>query len=224
VGTSYGADDTVTAWLYRSGKITMLPGGSGAEAEAINEAGVAVGSRAQRQPVVWRSVDAAPVELPLPAGARTGRAVDVDADGTVLGMLGSGPESQAYLWLPDGSGRAIPELTGAMVYALRDGIVSAMVNEHATTFDLRTRAIRTVDGLDHNADDVNGYGWLVGIDARGRGLLVTDRGPVVLPDLVFHTPGGMHDIPWVLSDDGRTVAGQSDTKDDVIHAVIWTCT
>jgi hypothetical protein len=241
VGTSYGESPSTTAWLVRDGTVTKLPGGDNGEALAINEAGVAVGS-VDGHPVIWRSVDAPPVRLPVPAGWKSGSAVDIDRDGTVLGTLDSNGKQTPYLWLPDGTGRPIPELAKAYAYSLSNGIVTVLkANDNASpnpgsgsdyseddstagTFDLRTRRFHLVPGFDGRPQDGNKYGWLIGIDPQGRGRLSTDKGSVVLPDLAFHTPDGLHNIPWVMSDDGRTIGGQSDTKDEVIHAVAWTCT
>jgi hypothetical protein len=45
----------------------------------------------------------------------------------------------------------------------------------------------------------------------------------VLPDLASHQPDGLSTIATTLSDDGRTIAGQSDDATGTIQAVVWRC-
>jgi hypothetical protein len=52
-------------------------------------------------------------------------------------------------------------------------------------------------------------------------------GPVpearIRPDLATHEPNGLSTIPSAVSDDGRTIAGQSDDPTGTIQAVVWRC-
>ncbi|AEV82385.1 hypothetical protein ACWT_1367 [Actinoplanes sp. SE50] len=96
---------------YADGRFTRLRG-SGVGAIAINEAGVIVGGRGGSPggvPVRWASASAAPVRLPLPAGATEGSASNIAEDGTILGSVGrAGKSATAYLWFPGGTGRYLP--------------------------------------------------------------------------------------------------------------------
>lgn len=69
----------------------------------------------------------------------------------------------------------------------------------------------------------NAQGWQVGTDKQGRAVLVTDGATVVLPRLASFRPGGLSDLPSTLSDDGRTIGGQSDDGTGTIQAVVWRC-
>jgi hypothetical protein len=234
VGASYG-DTSTTAWIYRKGKLIKLPGNPGAEAYAVNEANMAVGVR-NRRPIIWRSVDQAPVELPLPPGATIGEARDIDEDGTVVGYTGTGAglgasggaDQRPYVWLPDGSGHPLklPESgpqTG-LAFSIRNGWVTGIRDNIGVRWDLRTGEPQLFPQFNIRASVANQYGWQVGTDLKGRGLFLSDAGPVVLPDLVLHRAGELTNIPETLSDDGRVIGGQADDRSGVIHAVVWTCT
>src|SRR5690606_21301427 len=88
-----------------------LPVAGAAEARAINDAGQIVGTRDSRQPVIWHSADSAPVDLRLPDPGWRGEAIDIDEDGTVVGVVHSddGRTERGYVWFPDGTGRLLPD-------------------------------------------------------------------------------------------------------------------
>jgi hypothetical protein len=240
VGTSNG-DTGPVAWLYRDGELSLLPSGDGADARAINEANVVVGVR-DRKPVIWPSVDQPPVELPLPAHATTGEALDVDEDGTIVGNVGTdgrdGPADMPYVWQPDRAGRTleVPELVPvpssgvgmvrkgmARAYSIRNGWLTGMVNETAIRWDLRTGEADLFPQFAFQASITNRYGWQVGTDPKGRGLLLSEAGPVVLPGLVAHKSGELTDSPETISDDGRVISGHANDQDGVLRAVVWSC-
>jgi hypothetical protein len=244
VGSGWGRSGTV-AYYYRNGRVATLTGGDGATANAIDEAGAVVGQQGQK-PVVWRSVDQAPVELALPSGATWGRAADIDEDGTVIGAVGTGPSDQRpYVWSPNGSGhdlaipsgvpappaKADPRKAGvanakgasAVVFNIRNGWVAGRVNATPVRWNLRTGDVREFPEIAGYPTGINRYGWQIGLDANSRALLLAGAAPVALPELVTHHAGTLTTIPTTISDDGRLVGGQSDDADDVIHAVIWTC-
>jgi hypothetical protein len=58
---------------------------------------------------------------------------------------------------------------------------------------------------------------------RGRTVLVTGTTTVLLPDLAPHPTDGLSTIATTVSDDGRTIAGQSDDATGAIQAVVWHC-
>jgi hypothetical protein len=69
---------------------------------------------------------------------------------------------------------------------------------------------------------VNRHGWVVG-DGGGASIVAGDR-RVSLPGLGGEvSPGGL--IPYTISDDGTTVAGQASLSggDGEPVAVLWTC-
>jgi len=101
--------------------------------------------------------------------------------------------------------------------------VTGRVYDSAVLWNLRTGETRLLPDFGVRADNINRYGWQIGINAKGRAQFLADAGPVMLPELTPHQPGGLSNIPTTLSDDGKVIGGQSDDKDDVIHAVRWTC-
>lgn len=246
VGTSYGSSGGTTAYYYRAGAVAKLPGGDGAQARAINDAGTIVGTMVGSRdgtPVRWRSADQAPTPLALPAGMTWGQAVGIDEDGTVVGGVGTSlADQRPYVWTADGRGHYLtipsgipapsPKSTGVsagtpkmstIVYGIRAGWVIGRVNATAVRWNLGTGQVSQFPQFDGFAEDVNRYGWQIGLDSRGRALLVADQVPVALPDLAAHKPGNLSSIPKTLSDDGTTIGGQSNDRNDVIHAVVWTC-
>lgn len=123
VGQAQDSKNKLWPYVYRDGKFSRLKGGQGA-AEAINDDGVIVGSLGDQQnavPVRWRSPEAEPERLPIPAGAYVlSTNLAIAPDGTVAGRVewpdhatvapsGSpgSVASPAYLWLPDGTVREL---------------------------------------------------------------------------------------------------------------------
>jgi hypothetical protein len=94
VGSGWG-DKGPRSYIYRDGKVSLLPAAGSSQAEAINDAGQIVGSRdegaAGSKPVIWRDSSAQPVDLPLPASKSTGQATDIDENGTVIGTVWESP-------------------------------------------------------------------------------------------------------------------------------------
>jgi hypothetical protein len=110
VGTAFNGDKAY-GYVVNGGSAKKLRGGP-ADARAVNEAGVivgAVGQLYQGTPARWASAGADPVKLPMPSGQNLGSAVGVDEDGTIIGDVGTALKGMTgYLWLPDGTSRAMP--------------------------------------------------------------------------------------------------------------------
>lgn len=102
-------------WLYHEGRFTELPG-LGADftpsPQAVNADGTVAGylfGADGWKPATW-SADGAVHPLALPSGTTDGEALDVDADGTVVGdTWGGGNPRHATRWRPDGSVELLPE-------------------------------------------------------------------------------------------------------------------
>jgi uncharacterized membrane protein len=250
VGWSYassGEEDDAgpVPYAYHNGEIVKLKGVKYGSAFAVNEAGAIVGEEAGKYPVVWTSVTAKPIRLPVPAGTESATANDIDEDGTVVGDV----DRRAYVWFADGTHRAlpVPEVDGkpadaAMVSKIRNGwaIGLARVNGgpamgdpaskaerakaaagggmYPVRWNLRTGEVRVVPELKMRAEAVNAQGWQVGPSQKNQAVLLADGKAVVLPGLPM---GGT--MGNALSDDGRTIGGQSDDKNGVIQAVVWHC-
>nr|WP_296069589.1 hypothetical protein [uncultured Actinoplanes sp.] len=246
VGWSYANDgsdhDAPVPYAYRDGKVIKLPGIRSGSAYAINDAGAIVGDDNAGHPVVWPSPVATPFRLPVPAGVRKAYARGIDETGTVVGSLDL---RRPYVWFADGTHRELPlpSLDGkqavmSQAFGVRNGWVTGMASPDdvsargsniadarlwAVRWNLRTGEVAVTAALRTPADAVNAQGWQVGTDPQGYEVLVTSSGVVRLPDLADHAPDGLSTIATALSDDGRTIAGQSDTAAGLIQAVVWHC-
>jgi hypothetical protein len=213
-------------YVYRTGELSPLPGVEIGDAVAVNDAGVIVGNdEAARRPVVWRTPDTPPVSLEVPPGT-VGTARDLAADGTVVGSVNERP----YAWRPDGKGAYLPDPRadgkgGAATRITGDWAIGTLgMITVGLRWNLRTGTVDEVTQFDGRPEAVSEAGWLTGFDKLGRAILVTPRGTLVMPDLHAHRAGGFTNMPFNISDDGRTIAGQAYEKsvDDNV-AVAWNC-
>ncbi|MGN9778683.1 hypothetical protein ACTMS0_23395 [Micromonospora sp. H33] len=226
-------------YAYAEGRLTRLRGVTFGSARAVNEAGKIVGvDDRSRRPVVWASPASEAVPLPLPRGADGGEAHDVDEDGTVVGtVITDGARTERpYVWFPDGSHRELPlpnvqGVTGARAFTVRNGWATGVLvgtrggaAASAVRWNVRTGEVRVFPEFAIRASTANAHGWQVGTDPQGRGLFLSEAGPVTLPDLVKHEPGALTNIGETVSDDGRTIGGQADDASGTIRAVVWRCT
>jgi uncharacterized membrane protein len=246
VGWSYTggseADTGPIPYVYQDGKVSKLPGVRRGAAHGINDAGAIVGDDDTGHTVlVWPSATAAPNRLPLPAGTSQATATDIDEDGTTVGTINN---ERPYVWFPDGTHRELPmpgidgkPAMTATVFSIRNGWATGVATNglgrkgsptkdartEAVRWNVRTGEVRVFGGLQMGAGTTNAQGWQVGTDNQGRAVLVAGAATVVLPDLTSHQPGGLSNIATTLSDDGRTVGGQSDDATGTIQAVVWRC-
>jgi uncharacterized membrane protein len=242
VGFSFDAGGSVP-YVYKDGKVTKLPGVRHGDAYAINNAGEIVGD-SDEAPVVWESATAKPAKLPLPSGTKQARAADISENGTIVGSI---DYEVPYIWLPDGSHRELPmpTLDGkpaaiAQAHFISGDWVTGMASANdavlkggpskgkqtplrSVRWNLRTGEVTVTAALPTPGNDVNPSGWEIGTDKSGAAVLVTPSGEVTLPDLDKHTPDGLATIPNAMSDDGRTIVGQSDDTKDVIQPIVWHC-
>ena len=154
-----------------------------------------------------------------------------------------------YVWFADGTHRPLPmptldgvQAATASVAGVRNGWAIGVASRDTKTrgagspgdadraaatravrWNIRNREVRVFDDLGFGADATNPHGWQVGTDRQGRAVLLTDTAIVVLPDLADPPPGGLATIPSTLSDDGRTIAGQSDDATGKIQPIVWRC-
>jgi hypothetical protein len=167
-----------------------------------------------------------PERLKLPPGATQGSAQDIDGDGTILGMVGTAQRETAYLWLPDGTGRALPlppvtlngdpqttkTATSFWSTAIRGGWVTGRAvfetkgstefaayryNIAENRYELLPTGVRTPAVVAAN-------GWVASGDLRPH--LATDTGVVALPALGKQTADTTYEISSI-SDDGKTITG-----------------
>jgi uncharacterized membrane protein len=245
VGWSYagggGADTGPVPYVYYDGKVSKLPGVRRGSAYAINDAGAIAGDDNGHAALVWPSPTAKPTRLPVPAGTSKAVAIDIDEDGTTVGTIDNG---RPYVWFPDGTHRELPmpsldgkQAATAVVFSIRNGWATGVatdglgrkgtktkgVKTGAVRWNVRTGEVGVFGGLAMGANATNPQGWQVGTDEQGRAVLLAGAATVVLPDLASHQPGGLSNIAATLSDDGRTIAGQSDDATGTIQAVVWRC-
>lgn len=243
VGWSYAGgegDARPVPYVYRDGEVSRLPGVESGSAYAVNDDGAIVGADDDGHALLWSSATARPTRLPVPAGAAEARASDIDDDGTVVGAIG---HDRPYVWFPDGTHRqlALPTLDGkpaatAHASSIRNGWATGVatngvgrkgdgakgVKVAAVRWNVRTGEVRLVNGL-RSASATNGHGWQVGADERSRAVLRAGDTTVPLPALADHEPSGLTNIATTISDDGRTIGGQSDDATGTIQAVVWRC-
>jgi len=252
VGWSYAgttqADTGPVPYVDRNDKVLQLAGVRRGSAYAINDAGAIVGTDDDHHAaVVWPSATAKPILLPVPAGTKEAVARDIDEDGTTVGNLDN---ALPYVWFPDGTHRRLPlpsfdgrPAATAQVFSVRNGWATGVATNGVARsgakdpagakatgigavpvrWNLRTGDVSVSGVLRFPASAVNAQGWQIGTDKQGRAVLVTGTGTVVLPELANHEADGMSTIPNAVSDDGRTIAGQSDDATGTIQAVVWHC-
>jgi uncharacterized membrane protein len=252
VGWSYSgtsdADTGPVPYVYRNGNVSKLPGVRHGSAYAINEAGAIIGTDEDHHAaVVWPSATAKPILLPVPAGTKEATARDIDEDGTTVGNLDN---TLPYVWFPDGTHRQLPlpDVDGkpaatAQVFSVRNGWATGVATNGTgrsgakdpasgkasgsgavpVRWNLRTGQVSVSGVLRGPASAVNAQGWQIGTDQQGHAVLDAGTTPVLLPDLATHEPNGLSTIASTLSDDGRTIAGQSDDATGTIQAIVWHC-
>lgn len=243
VGWSYlpdGGSTRVLPYVYRDGTVSQLPGVTSGYAYAVNDADVIVGAEDEGPALLWRSATAPATRLPLPAGATTARAVDIDEDGTVVGVVGL---DRPYVWFADGTHRelALPTIDGepaktASAASVRGGWAVGVATNGAgraggspegakavsVRWNLRTGEAEVIDGV-RSVKATNAHGWVIGFDEQRRAVLRAGDRTVQLPALAEHEPDGLSNIVTTISDDGRTIGGQSDDANGTIQAVVWRC-
>ncbi|GLW33468.1 hypothetical protein [Actinoplanes regularis] len=240
VGYGYITATRSVPYVYIDGKATRLPGAERGSAYAINDKGQIVGDD-EEHPLLWESATAQPRRLPVPAGSTSVLVVDIDEDGTVIGTIDN---RQPYIWPANGTPHALPlpaldsENVEARVRYIRDGWVSGVANIggakmkspqgragaqiHTVRWNLRTDEV-FVDEIESSADAMNALGWQTFVAKKGGARLFADGKVIRLPGLAPLGDDALADIANTLSDDGRTIGGQSNDANGVIQPVVWHC-
>ncbi|HYN92448.1 MAG TPA: hypothetical protein VES42_01165, partial [Pilimelia sp.] len=239
--------------VYRDGRVDTLPG-LDAVARAIGPTGLIGGGQSVRgtvQPVVWRSPDELPAELPLPAGAVGGEVVAVTPDGGIVGVVhraargSAAAEARAYRWAPDGSGRQLPVPTvegepadGFEPTGAGDGWVAGVAIVHQSgrqrdrqphrsrgmLLDLSTGGFRALPDAEATTPVGDGVRWVGSDPARpgAAALFLPDGRRLGLPTVAG---AGEHRVN-AMSADGRLLAGEAreaGAAGERAHAVVWRC-
>jgi hypothetical protein len=244
VGNSFSGD-TEVPYIYRDATVTKLNAQGSSEPSAIGEQGVIVGFRtlpsSDTRPVVWRTPNGPQADLSLPAGYHSGRAIDVDDDGTIIGSVnGGGDDTRGIAWTLDGTGRLLPlpTIDGApalFLYpnSIHHGVVAGVAGKAEGTsvenipvlYDLRTNRF-TVLPQRMGYEAANTLGWVAG--QMGHSLvLAAPTAQTPLPGLTTAQPTGrLADLVVSMSEDGRVLGGQASSNGDPLQyeAVRWRCT
>ena len=238
VGWSYAGKPV--PYVYSDGKVSKLAGVKYGHASAINDAGAILGDDASDEAIlVWPTATAKPFRLPLPAGTSGAEAGDIDEDGTVVGTL---DDKQPYVWFPDGTHRELPmpslggkPATEAHVFTIHNGWATGLASSDlkgdgtagggsgSVRWNVRTGETQVFEEFLIRASTANAQGWQVGTDHQGRAVLMAGSATVTLPDLYAHQKDDLANIATTVSDDGRTIAGQSDDATTAFQAVVWRC-
>ncbi|WP_130348592.1 hypothetical protein [Herbihabitans rhizosphaerae] len=216
-------------WVHQDGKIHYLAGKS-ATVTAIGETGQIVGYRLIPTstgphiaiPVMWPSATEEPIDLPMPPpGQQTGRAQDIAADGTIVGVVGS----NAYVWRPDGTHALLKrpddlpanELAAAAKINGEWAIGSA---RGSVRWNVKTDVVERIPELPSSVDAVNEHGWVAGQDFTVGAVAVIDGKTVKLPGKDERTAHAVRSI----SPDGKTFGGYTFYRPPMSERpVYWTC-
>jgi hypothetical protein len=215
------------AWVYRNGRFALLPGlkpGDATKAVAINRRGDIVGTSEDYSvdPVVFHAViwsaDRPGSARELTVGGQSpawATGIDIDDDGTVLGLIGQRPtpEQRPFVWPAHGRGYPLigPPGTG---YPFGVAIHAGWV----------TGEVLGGDGLSVVAlwNLRSGTAQVIS-NALGAATAVNKKGTVATFNAIIYRNGQVRILegyPTVLSDHG-TAAG-SDGLFGTGRAVIWT--
>jgi len=236
VGSTAPTASSVHAWVYRNGKVTVLPAPRGharVMAKAVNTAGdiagLAFDDSDNYVAVVWPANAPGTVKvLTAPPGRYGAAAYGIGDDGTVVGDLEDG--GHPFVWDGAGRGRVAaerPGRPGGRIFAISGdwavGWVSGDTgpNPVAARWNLRTGTMTTFD-LTGTARAVAADGTFLASEVPSSNtLLVGPDGTVrQLPNLA--SPGMIDAV--AISADGKTLAGQiryGGSQPDV--PVVWHC-
>jgi len=247
VGSSDRSGSDSTAWIYTNGKLSPLAGPDGSAPAAIGDQGTIGGTESNNgieHPIVWHSATSTAMRLPLPGNAWVGQVKDVDSDGTIVGTVRpteTSPSSRGIEWLPDGTLHLLPLPTGLVkgvdglqIHSIRNGVIVAdavistksQESFYPVTYNVSTATFTLLSDANLYVDAGNAHGWLVG---QGQYFVPTvytpATGMIALPTFVKHSKSKIEqaDGAGTISDSGLIIGGQDTDKNDVIHAVVWTC-
>jgi len=233
---SMGGPQEIRAWVYRDGAVAILPGGQGTEAFAVGDDGTVVGTVDER-PVLWRPSAAEPSPLPMPETGWTGNATGISADGqTIVGLLRADGQSRPYVWSAGGTPRELPLPTingETAMTASAESITGDWVAGTATTrhddrgvpvrWNLRTDEVTVFPKHGLAGASVSTDGRITAKGDGGRAVVLGGPETLTLRRLDDNTD--LHDTPYGISLDGRTIAGNAaSARAGGTAPVVWHCT
>jgi hypothetical protein len=234
IGNSVPAGGGNQAFRYRAGEFTELTGpGDNATALAIGEQGTVVGWReivgGSHQAVVWQAGQTGATDLQAQLGQ--GDAIDVDDDGTIVGLLFYPIEPYfGMVWRPDGTSGRLARVNDGVNDAIlwptsiSNGVVAGRLSTldgFPATLDLKT-GTATVLKQELGKGVTNGRGWFAGRAGSGLALLSPNgRTPLEIP--ASGDAAGEGTRVRTLSEDGRVLGGQVADAQGTTQAVMWSC-
>jgi uncharacterized membrane protein len=232
IGNSVDEAGVNHAYLFRDGTFTELTAPDGATARAIGEQGTVVGGRGPEnlhKPVVWPAGQTASTDLKTDLG--TGDAVDVDADGTIVGLLYYPIEPYfGLVWKADGTPTRLPTVPNGVNAAkllpssVTNGVVAGRLNASdgpPATLDVASGATTVLTGP-VGVGVPNGRGWFAGRVGDGLALVSSD-GRVALAVPAPGEAARAETLVRTLSEDGGVIGGQIADANGATQAVRWTC-
>lgn len=240
IGNSVPDGGGNTPWLLRDGQLTELTapseGTGNATAKAIGEQGTVVGSRrvlgGGQGPVVWPAGQTTSTDLTVSSGAAQGQAVDVDADGTIIGeMLYPIDPFYAAVWRAGSdTGERLPtvghglETRHLLPISISDGVAVGRwggPSGPAMTLDLKTGTATVLDRA-KGAGQMNARAWFAGRTNDGL-TLMSATARTELPVGNLGDAASDQTLVRSLSDDGKVIGGQIADPDGTTKAAIWHC-
>lgn len=234
VGTTTVVSDigkmNLRAWMYRDGAVTVLSGGTSAEAHAVSDDGIVVGT-VDNHPVMWRSPSEAPSLLPVPGKEWEGEARGISADGTTivgtLNLKGAG-RNRPYVWMAGGAPRDLPlpvvdgePVLGALATAITGDWIAGTAMLHSgrdgvpTRWNLRTGQAQAFPKYRISQQSISTDGWMTAY-RKGAGLILLLDGRATA---VLRGYGSARDTSEGISMDGRTIAGNASQN----VPILWHC-
>jgi len=233
---SLGGPQEMRAWVYRDDAVAILPGGQGAEAFAVSDDGTVVGTLDER-PVLWRPSAAEPSTLPMPDTGWKGEAKGISADGqTIVGQLRADVQSRPYVWSAGGTPRELPlptidgetAMTASAESITGDWVAGWATSRHDDSgvpvrWNLRTDEVTVFPKHGLAGASVSADGRITAEGDGGRAVVL--GGPKTLTLRRLDDNSVLHDTPYGISLDGRTIAGNAaSARAGGTAPVVWHCT
>ena len=194
------------SWTREGGAVALpnLAGRSFAQANGVNDAGVAVGTSTTTAfgsgalPVMWSG--GAVTALPLPAGQNVGRAWAINAAGVAAGSIGSDIFERGAIYAPEGTSLITTTTPGGRymteAYGITDGGLVA-----GNGVDPDNAALNVALVYDRSVDTMTDIGALPG-DNSALAFGISNAGYVVGSSMIYQGSG----MPYVWSPAAGMVA------------------
>lgn len=242
-GVAVGAasvDGLSVPYVFRGGELWELGIEEGGTTTDVNEDGDITGYSDGEYPLpaVWRDGSLKAEMLPLPKGAIGGIASSIDDDGAIVGTYhNEDGYSRPYVWHPDGTTEELPAPDGtdpAELFLTAADIADGWVaGNYSSAGDFGAVRWNLEDGTVEATHlptglAVNEEGTVAGQAEPHAAYQETHGKMVELPGLVDPADNWFGDYATEISDDGERIAGQvyagqDETDNHILKAVVWNC-